>query len=113
MPVGIMGKRETGNGKRAMSYAPAAASQEYIRIPGDALDRTHLPCQCALHRVGRRANIGGALELPQHRGQPLGKLRRNAVEQKRFCTKRQSPPLPRAQQRSVEYGRSCRHLLAS
>jgi Flp pilus assembly protein TadD len=38
MPLGIMGKRETGNGKRdAMTYAPAGASLEYVRIPGDAL----------------------------------------------------------------------------
>jgi Flp pilus assembly protein TadD len=38
MPVGIMGKRETGNEKRgAMSYAPASASLEYVRIPGQAL----------------------------------------------------------------------------
>ena len=38
MPLGIMGKREAGNGKRgAMSYAPAGASLEYVRIPGDAL----------------------------------------------------------------------------
>jgi Tfp pilus assembly protein PilF len=38
MPVGIMGKRETGNGKGGeMSYAPAAASLEYVRIPGEAL----------------------------------------------------------------------------
>ncbi|HEY7195457.1 MAG TPA: FG-GAP-like repeat-containing protein, partial [Gemmatimonadales bacterium] len=32
MPVGIM-----GNGEGGMGYAPAAASQEYIRIPGEAL----------------------------------------------------------------------------
>ncbi|HJS43550.1 MAG TPA: hypothetical protein VJ755_08770, partial [Gemmatimonadales bacterium] len=38
MPLGIMGKRETGNGKRgAISYAPASASLEYVRIPGEAL----------------------------------------------------------------------------
>ncbi len=37
MPLGIMGKRETGNGKRATSYAPAGASLEYVRIPGEAL----------------------------------------------------------------------------
>src|SRR3989454_1556613 len=34
MPVGIMGKGEQGRG---MGYAPAVASQEYIRIPGEAL----------------------------------------------------------------------------
>jgi len=34
MPVGIMGKGEEGRG---MGYAPAGASQEYIRIPGEAL----------------------------------------------------------------------------
>jgi len=34
MPVGIMGK---GDGGRGMGYAPAGASQEYIRIPGEAL----------------------------------------------------------------------------
>jgi Flp pilus assembly protein TadD len=39
MPLGIMGKRETGNGKRdAMAYAPAGASLEYVRIPGEALE---------------------------------------------------------------------------
>ena len=37
MPLGIMGKRETGNGKGEMSYAPAGASLEYVRIPGEAL----------------------------------------------------------------------------
>jgi outer membrane protein assembly factor BamD (BamD/ComL family) len=38
MPVGIMGKRETRNGKRAaMTYAPAGASLEFVRIPGEAL----------------------------------------------------------------------------
>src|SRR6266550_7550941 len=34
MPLGIMGK---GDGGRGMGYAPARASQEYIRIPGEAL----------------------------------------------------------------------------
>jgi len=34
MPVGIMGK---GDGGRGMGYAPASASQEYVRIPGEAL----------------------------------------------------------------------------
>ena len=34
MPLGIMGK---GDGGRGMGYAPAGASQEYIRIPGEAL----------------------------------------------------------------------------
>ena len=38
MPVGIMGKGDGGRGKGgAMSYAPAGASLEYVRIPGDAL----------------------------------------------------------------------------
>ncbi|MGE5803339.1 MAG: CRTAC1 family protein, partial [Gemmatimonadota bacterium] len=38
MPVGIMGKGEGGRGKGdAMSYAPAGASLEYVRIPGAAL----------------------------------------------------------------------------
>jgi len=35
MPVGIMGGNGGTGGKAA--YAPAAASQEYVRIPGDAL----------------------------------------------------------------------------
>src|SRR5213594_2995422 len=34
MPLGIMGK---GEGGRGMGYAPAGASREYIRIPGEAL----------------------------------------------------------------------------
>jgi len=34
MPLGIMGKGEGGKG---MGYAPAGASQEYIRIPSEAL----------------------------------------------------------------------------
>ena len=34
MPLGIMGKGDRGRG---MGYAPAGASQEYIRIPGEAL----------------------------------------------------------------------------
>jgi len=37
MPLGIMGKAEGGRGKGPMSYAPAGASQEYLRIPGAAL----------------------------------------------------------------------------
>ena len=38
MPVGIMGRQESGAGSRgAMEYAPAGASLEYVRIPGDAL----------------------------------------------------------------------------
>ncbi len=37
MPLGIMGKGEGGRGKGPMSYAPAGASQEYLRIPGEAL----------------------------------------------------------------------------
>lgn len=38
MPVGIMGKGDGGRGKGgAMSYAPAGASLEYVRIPGEAL----------------------------------------------------------------------------
>jgi len=37
MPVGIMGKRDGGRGTGAMSYAPAGASREYVRIPGEAL----------------------------------------------------------------------------
>ncbi len=37
MPVGIMGARDSGLGTRAMSYAPAGASLEYVRIPGEAL----------------------------------------------------------------------------
>ncbi|MGH7531616.1 MAG: FG-GAP-like repeat-containing protein, partial [Gemmatimonadales bacterium] len=39
MPMGIMGgKPETGGGTgETMTYAPAGASQEYLRIPGDAL----------------------------------------------------------------------------
>jgi Flp pilus assembly protein TadD len=37
MPLGIMGKGDEGRGKGAMSYAPAGASQEYLRIPGEAL----------------------------------------------------------------------------
>ena len=38
MPLGIMAKREGGSGKgTAMSYAPAGASLEYVRIPGEAL----------------------------------------------------------------------------
>ncbi len=34
MPLGIMGR---GDGGKGMGYAPAGASQEYIRIPSDAL----------------------------------------------------------------------------
>jgi hypothetical protein len=38
MPVGIMGKQEPGAGSRGvMRYAPAGASMEYVRIPGQAL----------------------------------------------------------------------------
>jgi len=38
MPVGIMGARGKGLGAReAMAYAPAGASLEYVRIPGEAL----------------------------------------------------------------------------
>lgn len=38
MPVGIMGARDKGLGARgAMAYAPAGASLEYVRIPGEAL----------------------------------------------------------------------------
>jgi Flp pilus assembly protein TadD len=37
MPLGIMGSREQGAGSRAMKYAPAGASLEYVRIPGEAL----------------------------------------------------------------------------
>jgi len=37
MPVGIMGKGEGGRGKGPMAYAPAGASREYVRIPGEAL----------------------------------------------------------------------------
>jgi Flp pilus assembly protein TadD len=40
MPVGIMGKGDAGRGKgEAMFYAPAGASLEYVRIPGEALKR--------------------------------------------------------------------------
>jgi Flp pilus assembly protein TadD len=37
MPLGIMGKREGGSGGGAIAYAPAGASLEYVRIPGEAL----------------------------------------------------------------------------
>jgi len=37
MPLGIMGKGEGGRGMGPMSYAPAGASQEYLKIPGEAL----------------------------------------------------------------------------
>ena len=37
MPVGIMGKGDGGRGKGPMAYAPAGASREYVRIPGEAL----------------------------------------------------------------------------
>ncbi|HEY3221368.1 MAG TPA: FG-GAP-like repeat-containing protein [Gemmatimonadales bacterium] len=38
MPLGIMGRHESGARSRgAMTYAPAGASLEYVRIPGDAL----------------------------------------------------------------------------
>jgi Flp pilus assembly protein TadD len=37
MPLGIMGKREAGGETGGMSYAPAGASLEYVRIPGEAL----------------------------------------------------------------------------
>jgi len=39
MPVGIMGDGSGGDGGGAAAYAPAGASQEYLRIPGDALQR--------------------------------------------------------------------------
>ena len=37
MPLGIMASREQGAGSGAMKYAPAGASLEYVRIPGEAL----------------------------------------------------------------------------
>src|SRR6266513_1409046 len=37
MPVGIMGKGDGGRGKGPRAYAPAGASQEYVRIPREAL----------------------------------------------------------------------------
>jgi len=37
MPVGIMGKGEGGRATGLIGYAPANASQEYVRIPGEAL----------------------------------------------------------------------------
>ena len=38
MPVGIIGSQESGAGSRGViAYAPAGASLEYVRIPGEAL----------------------------------------------------------------------------
>jgi outer membrane protein assembly factor BamD (BamD/ComL family) len=37
MPLGIMGKGDGGRGTGMMSYAPAGASLEYVRIPGESL----------------------------------------------------------------------------
>ena len=37
MPVGIMGARGSALATRAMAYAPASASREFVRIPGEAL----------------------------------------------------------------------------
>src|ERR1700752_1404466 len=37
IPLGIRGARDSGLGTRAMAYAPAGASLEYVRIPGEAL----------------------------------------------------------------------------
>jgi hypothetical protein len=37
MPLGIMAAREAGGESGGMSYAPAGASLEYVRVPGEAL----------------------------------------------------------------------------
>jgi hypothetical protein len=64
----------------------------------------------ARHRVARRAEIGGALELAQHDGEPFAQLVRHAVDQE--CRR---PERPRARQASaqklaVENGWARRHL---
>jgi hypothetical protein len=76
-------------------------------------DRTNFVSQSAAQRVRWRADIGGAVELPQHRRQTLGQFSGNTVEQKCFGAGRAGAPLSRTQQGSIEYGRAQRHLLAS
>ena len=65
----------------------------------------------APHRIGGRAEIDGAVELPQHRSQPLGHIGGDPVEQEGFRAKRPRAGPARAQEVAVEDGRVCCHLL--
>ena len=49
---------------------------------GDERPTLPLACEHAAHRIGRRAEIDGDVELAQHRSKPLAQVLCNAVEQK-------------------------------
>ena len=73
-----------------------------LRLRIDRDHRTHDAFQRVAHRVARRAEIGGKLELSQHHGKPLRKLRRHTIEQKRRRPERNRPRAARAQQIAIE-----------
>ena len=76
---------------------------------GEAITHDADAGQRAAHRIARRAEIGRALELAQHRGEPLGHVLGDAVEQKRRRPELAARARRAAQQRAVEDERGLRH----
>ena len=65
----------------------------------------------APHRIGRRAEIDGDAEGPQHGGQPLRQLIGDAVDEERRRPQRPRAGAAGAQELAVEDGRALLHTL--
>ena len=61
----------------------------------------------AAHRVAGRAEIEREIEPPQHRGQPLGEIGGDAIEQERLRPRGARAAAARAQQPAIEDQRAC------
>jgi ComF family protein len=62
------------------------------------------------NRLGRRAEIDHAIELPQHSAQPLGEVGGDAIQQERFKSARERTALPGAKQCAIENQWTLRHV---